>query len=150
MLAFSLGAGTGSSGAQAEVSELKTDGTALAQQVEETESRVAELQVQLDDANDQLGASRQREQELQAAIDQRVQEVASLTEQKVSLEARVSELEPAASAPAPAPVPLVTQPTGAYYANCTAARSAGAAPLYAGSPGYGPHLDRDGDGVACE
>lgn len=37
-----------------------------------------------------------------------------------------------------------------YYANCTAARAAGAAPLYAGDPGYRSKLDRDGDGVACE
>ncbi|MDQ1033626.1 cytoskeletal protein RodZ [Streptomyces sp. V3I8] len=37
-----------------------------------------------------------------------------------------------------------------YYENCDAARDAGAAPVYQGDPGYGPHLDRDGDGVACE
>jgi hypothetical protein len=36
------------------------------------------------------------------------------------------------------------------YANCSAARAAGAAPLYQGSPGYSSRLDRDGDGVACE
>ncbi|MBB1254025.1 excalibur calcium-binding domain-containing protein [Streptomyces alkaliterrae] len=37
-----------------------------------------------------------------------------------------------------------------YYRNCDAARAAGAAPVYRGQPGYGPHLDRDGDGVGCE
>ncbi|MFD4506455.1 excalibur calcium-binding domain-containing protein [Streptomyces sp. NPDC058457] len=37
-----------------------------------------------------------------------------------------------------------------YYANCTAARAAGVTPLYRGDPGYDSHLDRDGDGVACE
>ncbi|MGW0581458.1 excalibur calcium-binding domain-containing protein [Streptomyces sp. NPDC002920] len=37
-----------------------------------------------------------------------------------------------------------------YYDNCTAARAAGAAPVHAGDPGYGRHLDRDGDGVGCE
>lgn len=37
-----------------------------------------------------------------------------------------------------------------YYKNCDAARAAGAAPVYAGDPGYGRHLDRDGDGAACE
>ncbi|MFE6935013.1 excalibur calcium-binding domain-containing protein [Streptomyces sp. NPDC057699] len=36
------------------------------------------------------------------------------------------------------------------YANCTAVRAAGAAPIHRGDPGYGSHLDRDGDGVACE
>ena len=38
----------------------------------------------------------------------------------------------------------------AYYANCTAARAAGAAPVRRGDPGYARHLDRDGDGVGCE
>jgi len=37
-----------------------------------------------------------------------------------------------------------------YFPNCAAARSAGAAPVRIGSPGYGRHLDRDGDGVGCE
>ena len=36
------------------------------------------------------------------------------------------------------------------YVNCTAARNAGAAPVYRGDPGYGSHLDRDNDGVGCE
>lgn len=38
----------------------------------------------------------------------------------------------------------------AYYRNCSAARAAGAAPVYAGDPGYGSHLDRDNDGIGCE
>ncbi|TXS00633.1 hypothetical protein EAO70_37675 [Streptomyces sp. adm13(2018)] len=37
-----------------------------------------------------------------------------------------------------------------YYRNCTAVRAAGADPIHEGEPGYGRHLDRDGDGVACE
>ena len=36
------------------------------------------------------------------------------------------------------------------FANCAQARAAGAAPVRRGDPGYGRHLDRDGDGVACE
>lgn len=36
------------------------------------------------------------------------------------------------------------------YRNCREARAAGAAPLYAGQPGYGTHMDADGDGIACE
>lgn len=38
----------------------------------------------------------------------------------------------------------------AYYQNCAAARAAGAAPVRRGEPGYGRHLDRDGDGVGCD
>ncbi|SDR06955.1 Excalibur calcium-binding domain-containing protein [Arthrobacter crystallopoietes] len=52
--------------------------------------------------------------------------------------------EQPAPAPEPAPAPA------AYFSNCSDARAAGAAPVYRGGPGYGSHLDRDGDGVACE
>ncbi len=41
-------------------------------------------------------------------------------------------------------------PTGRAFRNCAEARAAGAAPVRAGEPGYGPHLDRDGDGIGCE
>ncbi|MGJ3558180.1 excalibur calcium-binding domain-containing protein [Streptomyces sp. INA 01156] len=33
-----------------------------------------------------------------------------------------------------------------YYANCAAARAAGAAPVHRGEPGYSRRLDRDGTG----
>lgn len=49
-----------------------------------------------------------------------------------------------------APVVVPKAPAAAYYKNCTAARAAGAAPVYRGQAGYGSHLDRDGDGVGCE
>jgi hypothetical protein len=55
-----------------------------------------------------------------------------------------------APAPTPAPAPAPAPAPGPYYANCTAARAAGAAPVRIGQPGYGTHLDRDGDGVGCE
>lgn len=77
--------------------------------------------------------------------------------------APVPEPTPAPSpAPKPAPAtkaappPPPAEPTedaparSAYYANCSAAKAAGAAPLYRGEPGYRSGLDRDGDGVACE
>lgn len=53
----------------------------------------------------------------------------------------------AATAPATTPAPAVS------YANCTAVRNAGKAPLLRGQPGYtsgSSGLDRDGDGIACE
>lgn len=36
------------------------------------------------------------------------------------------------------------------FRNCDEARAQGAAPVRRGDPGYGPHLDRDQDGVGCE
>ena len=64
--------------------------------------------------------------------------------------APTQEREPAPQPqPEPAPAANPVRPS-AYYANCSAARAAGAAPLYAGEPGYSSKLDRDKDGVACE
>ncbi|WP_018762297.1 excalibur calcium-binding domain-containing protein [Arthrobacter sp. 135MFCol5.1] len=64
-------------------------------------------------------------------------------------QAAAAAAQQAAQAPAPAAVPAAPAPA-AYFANCTAANAAGAAPLYRGQPGYRSALDRDGDGVACE
>lgn len=55
----------------------------------------------------------------------------------------------AAVKPSPAASDPVT-PEGVSYANCTAVRAAGAAPIRVGEPGYSGKLDRDGDGVGCE
>ena len=69
-----------------------------------------------------------------------------------------------AAAPAPAPVPALAprstpsparagiQPAAAprVFRNCSEARDADAAPVHRGDPGYGPHLDRDNDGIGCE
>lgn len=53
--------------------------------------------------------------------------------------------------PPPSQPPTPTMPpVGVHYENCTAARAAGAAPIYIGQPGYRAALDGDGDGVACE
>lgn len=62
---------------------------------------------------------------------------------------------PAAAALTPRPVgergrQALGPPTEVHYANCSAARAAGAAPVRRGDPGYSPKLDRDGDGVGCE
>ncbi|NGQ94986.1 nuclease precursor [Brevibacillus sp. SYP-B805] len=62
------------------------------------------------------------------------------------------------STPKPKPQTVAQQPSQAvqqimndvFYANCSEARAAGAAPIYRGEPGYRPKLDRDNDGVACE
>jgi hypothetical protein len=43
-----------------------------------------------------------------------------------------------------------TSDSEVYFANCSAARAAGAAPIMEGQPGYRSRLDRDSDGIACE
>src|SRR5688500_16311763 len=37
-----------------------------------------------------------------------------------------------------------------HYPACGAAGAVRATPIRQGEPGYGRHLDRDGDGIACE
>jgi hypothetical protein len=51
----------------------------------------------------------------------------------------------------PAPSAQPAPPAqGVYYANCTAVRAAGAAPIMRGESGYASKHDGDGDGIACE
>lgn len=71
---------------------------------------------------------------------------------ETSAEAPVAPPAPPETSAAPAPVvpPKTTAASTVFYKNCGAVRAAGAAPLYAGQPGYRPGLDRDGDGIACE
>ncbi|MEV4624874.1 excalibur calcium-binding domain-containing protein [Micromonospora sp. NPDC049523] len=58
--------------------------------------------------------------------------------------------KPAKTTGAPKPAKTTASPKPVYYANCTAVRAAGKAPLAKGKPGYRAALDADGDGVACE
>ena len=46
--------------------------------------------------------------------------------------------------------PMMLSNRSRPFANCTAARAAGAAPVRRGQKGYGSHLDRDNDGIGCE
>ncbi|MEP7036328.1 MAG: DUF1524 domain-containing protein [Actinomycetota bacterium] len=56
-----------------------------------------------------------------------------------------------AGQPAPRPVTAPAPVARAIsYANCTAVRAAGAAPIHRGDPGFASKLDRDGDGIGCE
>jgi hypothetical protein len=71
----------------------------------------------------------------------------------ISQSTQIAVSSPSQSAPSSsqAPAPAPAAPGGdVYYANCAAARRAGASPLVIGEPGYRPGLDRDGDGLACE
>jgi colicin import membrane protein len=105
----------------------------IRQAAEEGEARLAARTAELDGRSAQLD---QREQELVAR-----EAVAAQAPQGVTRPA------PAAAVPA-APAPPAASTT--YFKNCDAARAAGAAPVRRGDPGYGSHLDREGDGIGCE
>lgn len=63
---------------------------------------------------------------------------------------------PVVPADAPAPVPQVDTPPAQNpaptlaFQTCADARAAGYRNMHRGAPGYSEHLDRDGDGIACE
>ena len=73
-------------------------------------------------------------------------------------EAMINVLTPCAGAaeapPAPVPqvdTPLAQNPAPALaFQTCADARAAGYRNMHRGAPGYSDHLDRDGDGIACE
>lgn len=52
--------------------------------------------------------------------------------------------------------PILMLPVAAWadyghtFRNCTEARAAGYSNIRRGTYGYGPHLDRDNDGIGCE
>ncbi|MFI9206304.1 excalibur calcium-binding domain-containing protein [Streptomyces sp. NPDC053048] len=43
-----------------------------------------------------------------------------------------------------------SEPAQRAFATCADARAHGAAPIHRGDPGWGEHLDADGDGIGCE
>jgi hypothetical protein len=88
----------------------------------------------------------QVEHQLQGCPGRRV--VPDLTHAPTRTDQHVS--EPSRSAPSQSPPGRSSDGGSTYFANCDDARAAGAAPVHRGDTGYGPHLDRDGDGTACE
>lgn len=91
-----------------------------------------------------------------AAAEKTAAEQAAAAQAAAEQAARDAAARPAPQVPVvpapvvPAPVVPAPAPAAAPFANCTAARAAGAAPVYAGTPGYGKHLDKDGDGIGCD
>ena len=69
------------------------------------------------------------------------------------------QVAPAPAAPQPAPTasprprpaaPAPAPPAELHFSSCKEARAAGYSHMRRGEPGYSPHLDRDGDGIACD
>lgn len=137
--------------AVAEATAAAEEATAAAEGREAAEALLTSAEAQIERLDADLVAERAEVAALSAAA----------AEQQVSaLAAAAPAPAPAPAAPAPQPDPepvvpvqgVAAQPAASStpYENCTAARNAGAAPVRRGDPGYGPHLDRDDDGIGCE
>ena len=138
-------------------SEDRTELEQQAQSLADENAELASANRELESAQsalerDQNAFERDREEleqdrdELAASLGRFKSRLADLQEREQAVEAA----EAAVSVAPPASEPEPAEPAYEYYDNCTAARNAGAAPVRVGDPGYGPHLDRDGDGVGCE
>ena len=173
LVAFLLSLGVGGAGNQPDVTttpqyqslraELDTaqdEASELNDEVAEAEAQVraaaaaaqAQIEQQSTSISQRATALDQREQDLVAregalrAAEQATTSRTGTSSSSSSSSGSVS--SGAGSASVAEPEPQVS--ASASYANCSAARDAGAAPVRVGDPGYGRHLDRDGDGVGCE
>lgn len=127
-----------------DAAESVTDATA---DVKQATAELAEAKSEVAKAESDLAASTAEVNKMKDAATVAQTELDARATQIADLQGQVS----AQAAPAPAPVPAQpAAPSATYYKNCSAARDAGAAPVRRGDPGYGSHLDRDGDGVGCE
>lgn len=151
-----------------EINSLKDENESLKLEVEEIQSDKRQVEDELKSSQDELNAltseseeHNEETQELEDEIDSLSNEKEDLTttveeleEENSSLQTKIEDLQLTASSTDTVPTDDSTSSTtnnnSTYYENCTAARDAGAAPVYEGDPGYGTHLDRDRDGIGCE
>ena len=110
----------------------EADRVAEEQRKQEESERIAEEQRQQEEAERLAEEQRKQAETERIAKEQRQREEAD----RVAQEQRQQE--------------EAAKQTNVYYKNCTEARNAGAAPVRIGEPGYGKHLDRDGDGIGCD
>lgn len=147
---------------------MKKEITAIQQELKDTKSTLDTKEKRLADATHDLNRLKadnkkkvdEAAEKLTLEKDEKIQELKNSNEQlskeKSELTKKIKELEEQPqqdTAPVSESQPIEeAQPSQEYvhYANCTEARNAGVTPIYKGEPGYASHLDRDGDGVACE
>lgn len=139
---------------QSDLKSVKTTIAGLEKDIQKKESTIKELEsskktleAEQGKWKDQAATVKEKETKI-AELDGKI---TSLTSERDTCQANLASATTSEAPPAQvadtAPEP---EPVNVYYRNCSAARAAGAAPVYAGSPGYGSHLDRDGDGIGCE
>ncbi|MCU4859603.1 excalibur calcium-binding domain-containing protein [Bacillus cereus] len=119
-------------------------------QKQEDEKRLAEEQARKQEDEkrqaDEQARKQQEEQKRQADEQARKQQ----EEQKRQADEQARKQQEEQKAQQAQTQPANGNTDSAYYKNCAAVRAAGKAPLHKGQPGYSSHLDRDGDGIACE
>jgi hypothetical protein len=170
VLGIVIGSGAAGAGLSDERETLAADQERLADATAAVDSReedaataaegAAADQAAADAASQQNVARADELAALAATLDQRSADLDATAAGLATREADVAAREAAAASRTGASSSSSTTTSGGgsggssgastYYANCDAARAAGAAPVHLGDPGYRAGLDRDGDGVGCE
>ncbi|MER7798170.1 excalibur calcium-binding domain-containing protein [Microbacterium sp. NPDC096154] len=159
-LAFGLGLGAASQGgavheladAESQVNTLQTDIIEVQTELDEQSERAEQAHAQQQSLQTELANAEDRVRELEESATTTQADIASRDTRIAELEAEAAgrQVDTTPAAPAAPAERAAPEAQPAHYQNCSAVRAAGAAPIRTGDPGYGPHLDRDGDGIACE
>lgn len=114
------------------------------------EERAETAETELQDYKDEAKAK--AEADAKAKEEEQAEQEAAAAKAEEEEQERQRQQEAAQNTPAPVPAPQTNQngDSSFQYENCDAARAAGAAPVHRGDYGFGPHLDRDNDGIGCE
>ncbi|MFC5337009.1 excalibur calcium-binding domain-containing protein [Leucobacter denitrificans] len=158
VLALGIGSGIGSSTSKGEIEEYQETQLSLESKVDTLEQTRLTVTTELAEVEDERAVLAEKHDAHKGEISELKSKVADLESEVTRLEGELAKAKAESAAapvplasPAPAPAPAPAAPSApSYFANCTAARAAGAAPVRSGDPGYGRHLDRDGDGIGCE
>lgn len=130
-------------------SQVKAATEEAEEQLAAAEERAETAETELKDYKKEVAAEAKALEDEEAAATKAEEQRQQDRQQRQSAQPTPTRTATPTQAPAPAPEPQ-TNNSNTYYKNCTAAREAGAAPVHRGEPGYGRHLDRDGDGIGCE
>lgn len=146
-MGFGLGGGTADPTTTDEYVSVSQELHKTQQELESAEAEAAQLKTSIENREEKLTELASEVEEREKDLEARENDVAKTLADIEKRESAVSETEARGFA---STQKTLSKPSNVYYKNCTAARDAGAAPVRRGDPGYGSHLDRDGDGVGCE
>lgn len=137
--------------AREEQARKEAEAKQIAEQAEATVQQLENNQVQDNVVPAQAAVERVADTNIKSKLEYRIGLVQNAINVRAQQAAEAEQArQAAATQQAQQQQAFASQPQQGAYRNCREARAAGAAPLYRGQPGYGSHLDRDGDGVACE
>jgi multidrug efflux pump subunit AcrA (membrane-fusion protein) len=133
-------------GQQADANQAIADAQNAQAGMDEQQADIDTQQAQIDKQRDEVAAREQALGEREAKLEEREQALEQQEQQQQQEEQEQQEEDWEDDGDNG----HGNNPGTVFYWNCDAVRAAGAAPLAAGQPGYLPHLDGNGNGVACE